>query len=105
MAQLLSEIGLTDEELQHAAAPQNEACTNGPPALWYSADFIAFASGASVSNGKAHGDFTGAWPDNAQVALLPGTAVLSKSATGNFLRLGADSTQIGQAIGKVFVQS
>lgn len=76
-----------------------------PPALWHSADFIAFVSGASVSNGKAHGDFTGAWPANAQVALLPGTAGLSKSATGNFLRLGADSTRSGRAIGKVCVQS
>jgi hypothetical protein len=58
-----------------------------PPALRLSADFIAFVSGATVSKGKAHGNFTGAWPANAQVALLPGTAGLSKSATGNFLRL------------------
>ena len=76
-----------------------------PPDLWHSADFIAFESGATVSNGKAHGDLTGAWPANAQVALLPGTAGLSKSATGNFLRLGADSKQTGQAIENVCVQS
>ena len=76
-----------------------------PPALWHSAGFIAFVSGATVSNGMAHGEFTGAWPANAQVALLPGNAGLSKSTTGNFLRLGGNSTQTGQAIGKVCVQS
>lgn len=72
-----------------------------PPARWFSADLIAFVSGANASNGNALGNSTGVWPAIAQVALLPGTDGLSLTITDGSLQLGADSAQAGQVIEKV----